>query len=163
MLPAVEEARAAQLAKWDAWLPQYPKWTFGGDLELEESDPVNGQPVVRVTVGGAGAAELRAYVESLKADGFVPFYSGDSDIYYKVVDGVCRSFDKTDAAQSDFLSFSFFVGDYDRRAAARAEAEEKERLAKENARLAAEKAVGNAKDTAKAAASAAKGLFKKLF
>lgn len=143
LLPAAEAESAAQLAGWDALLPQYPKWTLGGAVELEADGET-----VRLCVGGAGAAQLGKYVELLKADGFVSAYSGDSDVYYKVVDGVCRAFDKTDAAQGDSLSMTFFVGDYDKRAAA----EEK-----------ADAALGKAKDGAKLAADAAKGLFRKFF
>lgn len=143
LLPAAEAANAAQLAKWDTLLPQYPRWTLGGSLDLED---YSGR--VSVHVSGAGAAQLAKYVELLRADGFVPAYDGDSDIYYKMVDGVCRAFDKTDANQGDFLSMSFFVGDYDKRAAAKQKAEA---------------AKDTAKDTAKLAADAAKGLFKKFF
>lgn len=143
LLPAVEAENAAQLAKWDALLPQYPKWTLGGAVELDADGEA-----VRLHVGGAGTAQLGKYVELLKADGFVSAYSGDSDVYYKVVDGVCRAFDKTDADQGDFLTMTFFVGDYDKRAAAKEKADA---------------ALGTAKDGAKLAADAAKGLFKKFF
>ena len=150
LLPAPAEAQAARKAKWDAMLPQYPKWTQRGTFELDENGEMNGYPIISVHVRGAGAAELGQYVAALKAEGFVPFYDEDSDIYYKVVDGVCRSFDKTDADQGDFLSVSFFVGDYDKRAA-------------ERARKQAEQARDSAKDAAKAVGDAAKGLFRKFF
>ncbi len=155
LLPAAEEARAAQSARWDELLPQYPKWTLGGEVSVEARDAINGHPAVSVSVHGGSDAQLGAwlgqYVALLRADGFVPFYGEDSDIYYKVVDGVCRTFDKTDANQGDFLTMTFFVGDYDRRAAQRAQAP------------AQNDAVKAAADTAKAAADAAKGLFKKFF
>ena len=156
LLPAAEQERAAQSAKWDSLLPQYPKWTSGGELELNTGDAMNGSPTVSVSVGGGKGARLDAwlaeYVAALKADGFIPFYGEDSDVYYKVVDGVCRAFDKTDANQGDFLSMTFFVGDFDKRAAAKAKAAAD-----------AESAKGAAKDAARAAADAAKGLFKKFF
>lgn len=147
-LPAAEKALAAQLAKWDALLPQYPKWTLGGEIDLYEGDRINGYPSVNLSASGVGRAELARYVELLRADGFVPVYSGDSDFYYKMVDGVCRAFDKTDADAGGGVNVTFFVGDFDKRAAAKEPA---------NA------SIGMAKDTAKAAADAAKGLFKKLF
>lgn len=148
MLPAAEQENAAQLAKWDTLLPQYPRWTLGGKVELDTNGEINGQRAVSLHVSGAGAAQLTRYVEALKADGFIPVYDGDSDFYYKMVDGVCRAFDKTDANQGDFLSMTFFVGDYDKKAAAKEKADA---------------AIDTAKDTAKAAANAAKGLFKKFF
>ena len=147
-LPAAEAAAAAQMAKWDTLLPQYPKWTMGGVAELEQNGMLNGAPTIGLRVEGAGSAQLAQYVEALKADGFIPAYSGDSDVYYKVVGGVCRAFDKTDALSNGGLNLSFFVGDFDKRAA------EKDRT---------DAALGAAKDTAKAAADAAKGLFKKFF
>ena len=100
---------------------------------------------------------------SLKENGFIPAYDGDSDIYYKVVDGVCRSFDKTDAVSDDSVSVTFFVGDYDKRAEERERKAEAAREAAESAKEAAREAAETAKDTAKAAADKAKGLFKKFF
>ncbi len=148
MLPAAEAENASQLAKWDVMLPQYPKWTLGGMLELEECGETNGERMISLRVGGAGAGQLARYVEMLKADGFAPVYDGDSDVYWKTVDGVCRAFDKTDALQGDSLNVTFFVGDYDKRAAAKEKAEA---------------AMDTAKESARAAADMAKGLFKKLF
>ena len=153
LLPAIEEKRTAQSARWDELLPQYPRWTLGGDIEYDTDGELNGQPTVGVRIGELPSAQLGAklaeYVGSLKADGFIPAYDGDSDFYYKMVDGVCRAFDKTDANQGDFLSMTFFVGDFDKRAAEK----EKQKDA----------AADTAKDAAKAAADAAKGLFKKFF
>lgn len=150
ILPAVEAANAKQLAKWDELLPQYPKWTLRGTLELEENDEMNGYPSYRLSVDGAGRAELTQYIALLTADGFIPAFDGDSDVYYKVVDGVCRAFDKTDYDSAGGLSVGFFVGDYDKRAAQAQKAK-------------ADAAAAAAKDTAKAAADVAKGLFKKFF
>lgn len=165
-LPAAEAADARQMARWDEWIPQYPKWTFGGEPELEQGDVLNDEPTVRFTADGAGAQELSRYVALLKENGFVPAYGDGSDVYYKVVDGVCRAFDMTDATSGGSVSVTFFVGDYDKRAekeaarqAAKAAAEKAERERKaEVARAAAE----TAKDTAKAAAESAKGLFKRF-
>ena len=151
MLPAAEAANAAQLAKWDSLLPCYPKWEHGGSgIELEELDDVNGHPGVSLSVRGAGLTQAAAYVQSLKAAGFVPYGDErDADVWYKVIDGVCRAFDKTDCDSSgDGMYFTFFVGDYDKRMEAKAKADA---------------ARDTAKDTAKAAADAAKGLFKKFF
>jgi len=148
LLPGAEAKNAAQLAKWDSMLPCYPKWDLGGSVELDEGGEINGHASVSLHVGGAGAARLAQYVGLLEQNGFVPAYDGDSDVYYKVVDGVCRAFDKTDADQGGALSMTFFVGDYDKRAAAAKKADD---------------ALDTAKDAAKAAADAAKGLFKKFF
>ncbi len=148
LLPAAEAEKEAQLQKWDALLPQYPKWTLGGQIELEAGGEVNGRPAVSLHVGGAGAALLQRYVELLRAEGFVPVYDGDSYFYYKMVDGVCRAFDKTDADQGDFLSMTFFVGDFDKRKAVKESAAPSPDIGR---------------DAAKAAADAAKGLFRKFF
>lgn len=165
-LPAAEAAEARQMAKWDEWIPQYPKWTFGGELELEQGDLLNDEPTVRFTALGVGAQELSRYVALLKENGFIPAFGDGSDVYYKVVDGVCRAFDMTDATSGGNVFVTFFVGDYDKRAekeaarlAAKAAAEKAERERKAEAARAAAEA---AKDTAKAAAESAKGLFKKF-
>ena len=192
LLPAAEAAQKAALAKWEADLPQYPKWTLKGNVDIDGGNTLNGYPCYSVHVGGAGREELDAYVNMLKNDGFIPAYDGDSDFYYKVVDGVCRSFDKTDADQGDFLSMSFFVGDFDKKAEAKAKAEAElaEAKAKADATIDAAKekagalfgdakdkagalfgaakekapdALDGAKEAADAAKEAAKGLFKKLF
>ncbi len=116
MLPAVAKANEAVLNDWDGKLSAYPKWSLGGVLELDEGDPMGGQPSYTLRVGNVGKDELSQYVAALRAEGFIPAYEGDSDIYYKVVDGVCRAFDKTDADEGDGLRVSFFVGDYDQKA-----------------------------------------------
>ena len=162
-LPAAEEARARQISNWEEWIPHYPKWDLGGELELTQGDTMNGEQTVRLFVKNAGQQELNRYIALLKESGFIPAYDGDSDIYYKVVDGVCRSFDKTDAVSDDSVSVTFFVGDYDKRAEEREKKAEAAREAAESAKVAAREAAETAKDTAKAAADKAKGLFKKFF
>ena len=162
-LPAAEEARARQISNWEEWIPHYPKWDLGGELELTQGDTMNGEQTVRLFVKNAGQQELNRYIALLKENGFIPAYDGDSDIYYKVVDGVCRSFDKTDAVSDDSVSVTFFVGDYDKRAEEREKKAEAAREAAESAKVAAREAAETAKDTAKAAADKAKGLFKKFF
>ena len=162
-LPAAEEARARQISNWEEWIPHYPKWDLGGELELTQGDTMNGEQTVRLFVKNAGQQELNRYIALLKENGFIPAYDGDSDIYYKVVDGVCRSFDKTDAVSDDSVSVTFFVGDYDKRAEEREKKAEAAREAAESAKEAAREAAETAKDTAKAAADKAKGLFKKFF
>ena len=162
-LPAAEEARARQISNWEEWIPHYPKWDLGGELELTQGDTINGEQTVRLFVHNAGQQELNRYITLLKENGFIPAYDGDSDIYYKVVDGVCRSFDKTDAVSDDSVSVTFFVGDYDKRAEEREKKAEAAREAAESAKEAAREAAETAKDTAKAAADKAKGLFKKFF
>lgn len=162
-LPAAEEAYARQISKWEEWIPHYPKWDLGGEFELTQGDTINGEQTVRLFVHNAGQQELNRYIALLKENGFIPAYDGDSDIYYKVVDGVCRSFDKTDAVSDDSVSVTFFVGDYDKRAEEREKKAEAAREAAESAKEAAREAAETAKDTAKAAADKAKGLFKKFF
>ena len=162
-LPVAEEAHARQISKWEEWIPHYPKWDLGGEFELAQGDTMNGEQTVRLFIKNAGQQELNRYIALLKESGFIPAYDGDSDIYYKVVDGVCRSFDKTDAVSDDSVSVTFFVGDYDKRAEEREKKAEAAREAAESAKEAAREAAETAKDTAKAAADKAKGLFKKFF
>ena len=150
LLPAAAEERAAQQAKWDALLPQYPRWTLRGTPEVDADDELNGHPLIRVHIAGARHAELTQYVAALQAAGFVPYDDSSSDIYYKVIDGLCRAFDKTDADHGDSLSLRFFVGDYDKRAADRLKQKAEQMRAGTN-------------DAAKIVGDAAKGLFKKLF
>ena len=116
MLPAPAAASEKELAKWGELLGAYPKWDLGGLVSITGNDPMNGEPSYLLQVDGAGAAQVAKYVETLKANGFVPVSDGDSDAYYKVVDGVCRAFDKTDAVSGDGITLGFFVGDYDKRA-----------------------------------------------
>jgi len=148
LLPEAAKQQEAQLGKWDTLLPQYPKWTQGGLVELEEQGTMNGYPVIRLNVDGAGQSALDAYVAALKAAGFTAAHGEDSDDFYKVVDGVCRCFDKTDALGGGGISAAFYVDALDKKAAA-------------EQKVAA--AANTAQDAAKAAANAAKGLFKKFF
>ena len=105
-------AQTVSAAEWEEKLPQYPKWTLSGSVEISTGDMMNGYPLYFVQVAEAGMDELNAYVDLLKNSGFVPYSGDDSDVYYKNIDGVCRAFDKTDADQGDGLNLTFFVGDF---------------------------------------------------
>ena len=75
---AIEEENAAKqrdevvLAKWDALLPQYPRWCFGGrelSLEVTHTDE-NGNNYYSFYAGGVGSVELEQYKQLLKQNGF---------------------------------------------------------------------------------------------
>lgn len=80
MLPAAAGEAAARakneaaLAGWDALLPQYPKWTLGGqDIQIEECGLENGYPAYALHVSGMGLPGLLAqYNQILRQNGFGP-------------------------------------------------------------------------------------------
>ncbi|MDR3318406.1 MAG: zinc ribbon domain-containing protein [Clostridiales bacterium] len=127
-LPVVEAERQAAkakneaaLAKWDALLPQYPKWRFGGGLEIDESGyDENGKPCYCLNADGVGSKELEQYRDLLIADGFKTAgqYPSRSQLYKKI-DGVCYCFDTEEpfAGGDRFLTGYFCIkepyGGYD--------------------------------------------------
>lgn len=117
---AEETARAAAEAavfdNWEANLGQYPVWDVGGErFEIEEQTPMNGYPVWRLSLRGRPylvelyAAKLRN--AGFKAKGNDPF-DLNADTYYKLVDGVCYAFNRTDAAYDNWINVTFFVDKY---------------------------------------------------
>jgi len=98
---AAAEAAAAQsrneavLARWDALLPQYPKWTLGGsEISIEEYPPENGYPCYVLSVSGAGLPALLAqYTQQLRQACFIMAgqYPSEQNLY-KRINGVVYSF-----------------------------------------------------------------------
>jgi hypothetical protein len=102
---AVAEEAAAQarneavLARWDALLPQYPRWDQGGEIAIEEYGVENGCPSYGLHVSGQGlAAALARYSQLLKASGFVMAgqYPSEQNLF-KRVGGVVYSFSSENA------------------------------------------------------------------
>ena len=117
----VEKANknAAEKAVFDNWetnLGAYPVWDVGGEqFELEEITPMNGHPAFTLHLKGRPYL-VELYAAKLRSDGFVAKGSRPDDLnadtYYKIIDGVCHAFNRTDAACDGYISVSFYVDDY---------------------------------------------------
>ena len=96
---------AAELAKWDTLLPQYPKWRFGGhDISLEHGgETENGMPYYYFSVLGVGNNELQQYRVLLKENGFIKAgeYPSD-DMLYKMIDGKCYCFESAEPFPNEY-------------------------------------------------------------
>ena len=109
-------AEAAIFENWETNLGAYPVWDVGGEeFELEEQAPMNGHPVFSLRLKGRPflvemyAAKLRA--EGFKAKGSKPD-DLNADTYYKIIDGVCHAFNRSDACYDGGINVSFYVDDY---------------------------------------------------
>lgn len=115
---AAEEAQrendAAVLAKWHELLPQYPVWCFGGsEYELEPSSDDDGSVKIfaRFSAGHTdAAAALDKYCSLLAENGFKdPYGSGGTpETLYRVIDGECICFNRTDAVTDDGFCVTFY-------------------------------------------------------
>ena len=111
-----EAAEKAVFDNWGTELGAYPVWDVGGEgFELEEVSPMNGHPAFRLHLKGRPYL-VELYAAKLRSDGFVAKGSKPDDLnadtYYKIVDGVCHAFNRTDAAYDGHISVSFYVDDY---------------------------------------------------
>ena len=118
-----EAARAkmeADLLRWDAVLPMYPRWDCGGTgLHIEEHDPEEcsgyfASATVDFPRDSSGEPSLEKYWEILKADGFRP--AGrypDQQHLYKMIDGTCYMASSEHAFEGgmDNLMLEFAVGE----------------------------------------------------
>ena len=142
---ARKAAEEAIFEHWEEHFPYYPKWDVGGEqFELEELEPMNGYPSWRLGLKGRPYL-VELYAQKLRADGFKakgndPF-DLNADTYYKLVDGVCYAWNRTDACQDGFINVGFYVDKY-------VEPKPKQQTAAQSANE---------------LAKVAKGLFKKLF
>ena len=146
---AKQAAEAAIFEKWEENFPFYPKWDVGGeDFELEELEPMNGYPSWRFCMKGRPFL-VELYAAKLRAAGFKAKSSDPDDLnadtYYKLVDGVCYAWNRTDACSDGWINVGFYVDKY-------VEPKPKAQQAATTNTIAA--------DIAK---SLAKSLFKKLF
>lgn len=118
---AEEAARqAAEQAIFDNWetnLGAYPVWDVGGErFELEEETPMNGYPVWRLSLRGRPylvelyAAKLRN--EGFRAKGCTNPLDLNADTYFKLIDGVCYSWNRSDACNDGWIYVSFYVDKY---------------------------------------------------
>ena len=115
MQAEVEAKAAAEAAIFDGWeerFPYYPKWDVGGDhFELEEMDPMNGYPSWRFCLRGRPFL-VELYAQKLRAAGFVAKGNDpmdlNADTYYKLVDGVCYAWNRTDACGDGYINVNFY-------------------------------------------------------
>ncbi len=103
------------LAKWETLLPQYPKWTLGGqDISLEEGERDEyGRPCYEFRVSGNGLPGLLAqYCQMLRQNGFAPAgeYPSESQLFKRINGvGYCFGCDDAFGAGINHMSVSFAV------------------------------------------------------
>ena len=141
-------AEKAIFEKWEENFPHYPIWDVGGEeFELEELEPMNGYPSWRFGLKGRPFL-VEQYAAKLRADGFKAKASDPDDLnadtYYKMVDGVCYAWNRTDACNDGYINVGFYVDKY---------VEPKPKAQPAN----------NTNVAAEVAKSLAKSIFKKLF
>ena len=103
-----EEEMAARknakvLAQWDEILPQYPKWTCGGELYIEDygSDGVNFSASFNGNTGAAHRA-VEAYRQILQQNGFRPAGQNPTQAQlFKRIDGVVYNVDTEHCFEGD--------------------------------------------------------------
>lgn len=114
------EKKAREAAVFDNWqenLPAYPVWDVGGsEFEMEEQTPMNGHPVYSLRLKGRPYL-VELYAAKLRAAGFIAKGCSNpqdlnADTYYKLVDGVCYAWNRSDACCDGWISVSFFVDIY---------------------------------------------------
>lgn len=114
---AKKAAEAAIFENWEENLGQYPKWDVGGsEFELEELTPLNGHPAWRFSLKGRPYL-IELYMNKLRAEGFTAMHCSNpldlnADTYFKMIDGVCYAFNRSDACQDGYITVSFYVDNY---------------------------------------------------
>ena len=114
---ARKAAEEAIVANWAETLPAYPVWDVGGSgFELEEQTPMNGHPAYSLRLTGRPFL-VEQYAAKLRADGFVAKGCSNpadlnADTYYKMIDGVCHAFNRSDACYDGHITVSFYVDNY---------------------------------------------------
>ena len=93
------EKSTAGLREWAEKLPDFPLWCFGGkDFSIEVKD-ISDAGVIYYEFRAVGATyeDLSAYVNVLKADGFVQYYQGSDSVLYKDLGGEYLVFSSVEA------------------------------------------------------------------
>ncbi|MBO4454836.1 MAG: hypothetical protein J5759_00125 [Bacteroidales bacterium] len=107
-------AEEAIFTDWEKNLPAFPKWDVGGsNFELEEDTPMNGYPVFRLSLQGRPFL-MEAYAQKIRSAGFVARGCSNpldlnADTYYKIIDGVCWNWNRSDACCDGHITTSFYV------------------------------------------------------
>lgn len=111
---AKKVAEAAIFENWEQNLGAYPKWDVGGsNFILEEETPQNGYPAYRLILDGRPYF-VELYAAKLRAAGFIARGCSNpqdlnADTYYKIIDGICWSWNRTDAASDGQICTYFYV------------------------------------------------------
>lgn len=111
---AKKAAEAAIFENWEQNLGAFPKWDVGGsNFILEEETPRNGYPAYRLILDGRPYF-VELYAAKLRAAGFIARGCSNpqdlnADTYYKIIDGVCWSWNRTDAASDGQICTYFYV------------------------------------------------------
>lgn len=92
-------ASAAGLAEWGEKLPGFPVWTFGGkNFSIDENYTSDeGTTYYIFSAEGATYEDMSAYVEVLKANGFVQKYEGSDQVLFKNLGGEYLVFSSVEA------------------------------------------------------------------
>ena len=107
-------AEAAIFTDWEKNLGAYPKWDVGGShFILEEDAPRNGYPAYRLILDGRPFL-VEMYAAKLRTAGFIARGCSNpldlnADTYYKIIDGVCWSWNRTDACMDGQVCTYFYV------------------------------------------------------
>ena len=85
----------------------------GSNFRLEEDTPMNGYPVFRLILDGRPFL-MEAYAQKIRSAGFVAKGCSNpqdlnADTYYKMVDGVCWHWNRSDACSDGQICTSFYV------------------------------------------------------
>ena len=109
---AASQARnEAALSRWEALLPQYPRWNQGGsDISIEECGIENGWPAYGLHISGQNMpAALAQYCQLLKANGFVTAgeYPTEGSLY-KRVNGMVYNFSSENAFDGGMDNMSVY-------------------------------------------------------
>ncbi|MBO4475806.1 MAG: hypothetical protein J5737_03690 [Bacteroidales bacterium] len=111
---AKKAAEAAIFENWEQNLGAYPKWDVGGShFILEEETPRNGYPAYRLILDGRPYF-VELYAAKLRAAGFIARGCSNpqdlnADSYYKMIDGVCWTWNRTDACMDGQICTYFYV------------------------------------------------------
>ena len=111
---AKKAAEAAIFENWEQTFPAFPKWDVGGsNFVLEEDMPRNGYPAYRLILDGRPFL-VEMYASKLRSAGFLARGCSNpldlnADTYYKIVDGVCWSWNRTDACMDGQVCTYFYV------------------------------------------------------
>ena len=107
-------AEAAIFTDWEKNLPAFPKWDVGGsNFILEEDTPMNGYPVFRLILDGRPFL-MEAYAQKIRSAGFIAKGCSNpqdlnADTYYKIIDGVCWNWNRSDACSDGQICTTFYV------------------------------------------------------
>lgn len=101
----------AGLERWNELLPEFPVWPFGGkEFSIDENYTSDeGTTYYIFNAVGATYEDMEAYVNVLKADGFVQRYKDSDSVLYKDLGGEYLVFSSVEAFNDlDVMSVGMF-------------------------------------------------------